>query len=99
MSSSDARAPLLRGVSQYDVDFVIPRKGIDLPLAIDPFLLFKSRDSEYRALHGSVLDVFNAGIRAVHAEQLDEARRILRFPEVPEIGLGYSSSSRRGSGV
>jgi hypothetical protein len=99
MSSSNARAPLLRGVSQYEVDFVIPRKGIDLPLAIDPFLLFKSRNPEYRALHGSVLDVFNAGIRAVHAGQLDKARRILTFPEVVEIGLGYSSSSRRGSGV
>jgi hypothetical protein len=99
MNCNDARAPLLRGVSQYEVDFVIPRKGIDLPLAIDPFLLFKSRDPEYRALHDLVLNVFNAGIRAVNAGQLDGARTILTFPEVAEIGLGYSSSSRRGSGV
>lgn len=99
MSTNESRAPLLRGVSQYEVDFVIPRKGVDLPLGIDPFLLFKSRDPEYRSLHGLVLDVFNAGVRAVHAGRLDEARGILTFPEVPEVGLGYAVSSRRGSGV
>src|SRR6266851_5110209 len=99
MTSSDSHAPLIRGVSQYDVDFVIPRKGVDIPLGIDPFLLFKSRDPEYRNLHGVVLNVFNAGVQAVRLGRLDDARRILTFPEVPEIGLGYARTSRRGSGV
>jgi hypothetical protein len=41
MNAADARAPLIQGVSQYEVDFVIPRAGIDVPVGIDPFLLFK----------------------------------------------------------
>lgn len=99
MKRTDSHAPLLRGVSQYEVDFVIPRKGIDLPLGIDPFLLFKSRDPDYRNLHTLVLNVFNAGVAAVRSGNLDEARGVLTFPEVPEVGLGYAASSRRGSGV
>jgi hypothetical protein len=91
--------PLLRGISQYDVDFVIPRKGVDLPLGIDPFLLFKSRDPEYRELHDIVLSVFNAGIDSVRAGDIAQAKSILTFPEVSEIGLGYTRTSRRGSGV
>ena len=99
MPSNSSHAPLLRGISPYDVDFVIPLKGVDIPLGIDPFLLFKSRDPEYRELHGLVLNVFNAGIAAVRAGDTSRARSILTFPEVPEIGLGYTQRSRRGSGV
>jgi hypothetical protein len=99
MPRNSSHTPLLRGISQYDVDFVIPLKGVDIPLGIDPFLLFKSRDPEYRELHGLVLNVFNAGIAAVRAGDIALARSILRFPEVPEIGLGYTQKSRRGSGV
>lgn len=99
MPKNSSYEPLLRGISQYDVDFVIPRKGVDIPLGIDPFLLFKSRDPEYRELHGLVLNVFNAGVASVRAGDIALARSILTFPEVPEIGLGYTQGSRRGSGV
>ena len=99
MNSSDARAPLLTGVSQYEVDFVIPRIAIDLPLGIDPFLLYKSRDPDYRELHGRLLEVFNLGIAAIKRGDLDEAARILDFPEVSAIGLGYTQGGKRGSGV
>jgi hypothetical protein len=99
MNSSDPRAPLLTGVSQYDVDFVIPRVGIDVPVGIDPFLLYKSRDAEYRRLHDLLLEVFNSGITAVRRGRLEEAARILDFPEVSAIGLGYTQRSKRGSGV
>ena len=40
-------ALLLPHVSQYVVDFVIPRIGVDIPVCIDPFLLFKSRHPEF----------------------------------------------------
>lgn len=99
MAANDSYAPLIRGVSQFEVDFVIPRKGVDIPLGIDPFLLFKSRDPEYRSLHALLLSVFNAGIQAVRSRALEDAQDILTFPEVPEIGLGYARTSRRGSGV
>ena len=61
---------LLQGVSQYDVDFVIPRLGVDLPLGIDPFLMFKSRDEEFRRLHQVIIDHFNAGIQQFVREGL-----------------------------
>src|SRR6267378_5058772 len=99
MTPSDARSPLLSGVSQYDVDFVIPRVGVDVPVGIDPFLLYKSRDPDYRQLHDRLLEAFNAGIAAIKAGKLQEASRILNFPEVSAIGLGYTQGSKRGSGV
>jgi hypothetical protein len=99
MNAADARAPLIQGVSQYEVDFVIPRAGIDVPVGIDPFLLFKSRDPEYRRMHIQLLAVFNDGIAAVRNGNLGEANRILDFPEVSPIGMGYTRLGKRGSGV
>jgi hypothetical protein len=96
---NNPRAPLLPGISQYEVDFVIPRIGIDLPLGIDPFLLFKSRDPELRRLHQLVLEAFNAGIEAIRHGSSGEARQLLDFPEVNAIGFGYSRDAKRGSGV
>lgn len=93
------RAPLISNVSQYDVDFVIPRLGVDLPLGIDPFLLFKSRDPEYRSLHATLIRAFNAGVEAVRRGALNEATRIFDFPEVSAVGLGYTRDGKRGSGV
>ena len=97
--SPNPNAPLLPHISQYEVDFVIPRIGVDMPLGIDPFLLFKSRDPEYRKLHQILIGVFNAGIDALRRGAHVEAQRVFDFPEVAEIGLGYTQKSRRGSGV
>jgi hypothetical protein len=99
MSTLDPRAPLLPHLSQYQLDFVIPRIGIDLPLGIDPFLLFKSRDSEYRRLHTLLIATFNAGVAAIREGNTDEAHRLFDFPEVSAIGLGYTQGGKRGSGV
>lgn len=100
MSFSAAdHAPLLPSVSQFEVDFVIPRVGVDLPLGIDPFLLFKSRDPALAALHAQILDVFNAGIEAVRDGRLDDARRLFHFPEPAEIGLGHTKNGKRGAGL
>ncbi len=96
---SKAGALLLPHVSQYDVDFVIPRIGVDIPVGIDPFLLFKSRNPEFRQLHQQLLDAFNAGIDAVKRGSPDEARAILDFPEESAIGFGYTKKGKGGSGV
>lgn len=90
---------LLSGISQFEVDFVIPRVGIDLPIGIDPFLLFKSRDTILANLHTSILKVFNKGIEFVRDKKISEAKQLFDFPEVAEIGLGYSKKSKQGSGV
>jgi hypothetical protein len=99
MKADGRHKPLLIGISQYEVDFVIPRVGADVPVGIDPFLLYKSRDVEYRELHGVLTGAFNAGISAVRRGALSEARQILDFPEVSAIGLGYTRNSKKGSGV
>jgi hypothetical protein len=99
MSTADPNAPLIRNISQYDVDFVIPRVGVDVPVGIDPFLLYKSRDPEYRTLHASLVSAFNAGIDAIRRGKRSEAVRLFDFPEVSAIGMGYTRGSKRGSGV
>ncbi len=94
-----SRSPLIPGLSQFDVDFVIPRIGVDLPLGIDPFLLFKSRDPELAALHDTIIEVFNLGVETVRRKDTNGALYLFDFPEVTEIGLGYTTKSKRGSGV
>lgn len=91
--------PLIREISQFDVDFVIPRIGIDLPLGIDPFLLYKSRDPQFQSLHDQILQVFASGAELVKQSKLREVAALFHFPEVPEIGFGYSSGGKRGSGI
>lgn len=91
--------PLLAQVSQYDVDFVIPRVGVDLPLGIDPFLLFKSRDKTLSKIHSTLLTAFNTGLDFIRKGNLSYARDYFVYPEVPEIGLGYTKKGKRGSGV
>jgi hypothetical protein len=81
------------------VDFVIPRVGVDLPLGIDPFLMYKSRDEEFRKLHQLLVDHFNSGIEAVKQHRLALAEEIFDFPEVSPIGFGYTKSGKRGSGL
>jgi len=99
MDPANPRALLLTGVSQYDVDFVIPRVGVDTPVGIDPFLLYKSRDPEVRKLHDLLIDAFNVGIDAVRLGDLAYARALFDFPEVAAIGFGYTQVGKRGSGV
>jgi len=86
-------------LKQLEVDFVIPQEVEDLPLCIDPFLLYKSRDPELRRLHDLVVGHFGAGVNAIRLGHTEEAERILDFPEVSEIGFGYGSKNKRGSGL
>jgi hypothetical protein len=100
MSDDRTRSqPILAGVSQYEVDFVIPRVGVDIPVGVDPFLLFKSRDPGLRGLHEIVIEAFRIGVDLVKNGRITDARELLRFPEVPEIGLGYTQKGKRGSGL
>jgi hypothetical protein len=92
-------APLITGVSQFEVDFVVPRVGTDLPLGIDPFLLYKSRDVVLRSLHTQMVDHFNRGLTLIHKGQRQKVLDLFSFPEVSEIGMGYARKGKKGSGV
>lgn len=42
-------------IRQDEVDFVVPHLREDLPLYLDPFLLWKSEDPQHRQLHADLL--------------------------------------------
>src|SRR3989442_1018151 len=99
MADARSNKPLISGVSPYQVDFVVPKLGIDLPLGIDPFLLFKSRDAQFKTLHDSILRAFNFGFELIRHGEYDKATNLLTFPEVAQLGLGYTTKGKRGTGV
>jgi len=46
-------------VTQEAVDFAIPFLDEDIPLYLDPFLLWKSPSQQDNALHGILINSFN----------------------------------------
>lgn len=85
--------------SQMEVDFVVPDLAQDLPVCIDPFLLFKSTDPTLRDLHTKVVGVFNYGIELFCSGRLEELTRLIDFPEANEIGFGYTEGAIAGHGL
>ena len=85
--------------SQRDVVFVIPRLDVDLPLAIDPFLLYKAKRGDLQEAHADLLGMFAEALDAFRNGNEAGARALLRFPEVREIRFGYAESSIAGAGV
>lgn len=85
--------------TQAEVDFVIPRLDQDLPLCIDPFLLYKSRDDTLRHLHGQLVKLFNNSIVLFREGKRGEMDELIDFPEANEIGFGYCEEGVRGSGL
>jgi hypothetical protein len=96
MTSDSVLFPHLK---QLQVDFVIPRLVGDLPLCIDPFLLYKSRDPELRLLHDRLIEHFADGMSTFASGNQEAAEQILTFPEVSEVGFGYGSKDKSGSGL
>lgn len=73
----------------------------DLPLFIDPFLLFNSSKKEYRFLHDNMIkylrflrDTSTSGLLGV-----GELRAWFTFSEVKQNWLGFSEVGNRGSGL
>lgn len=86
-------------LTQHDVDFVIPRLDSDIPLCIDPFLLFKSKRQDLRAAHDLLLGIFFSAFDAIRNGNDERARRLLDFPEVREIRFGYTEVGIEGRGI
>lgn len=84
-------------VAQSDVDFAIPFLDEDIPLYVDPFLLWKSPSLQDQALHTSLVNSFNHLGYLARRGRADEAKRILVLAsECDEVGLGVS---KRRKGV
>jgi hypothetical protein len=87
-------------IRQDEVDFVVPHLREDLPLYIDPFLLWKSDRSDYQEQHAVLLGFIEHVRRHVVAGRIAKARTLLAGVTEPvEIGLGYAAGSKRGSAL
>ncbi|SHG01615.1 hypothetical protein [Flavobacterium defluvii] len=73
----------------------------DLPLFIDPFLLFGSKKSEYKELHNQILKylVFLKDKSEIGVTNIGEIRSWYLFPEVKQNWFGYSKVGNGGSGL
>lgn len=62
---------------QEEIDFAIPFLDEDIPLYVDPFLLWKINSQQDNALHNSIVNLFNQlGMLYISGKEL-EARKVL----------------------
>lgn len=74
----------------------------DLPLFIDPFLLFNSTDSEYQKIHHEMIDylLFLQRQPEKHPKLPSGMRKAwYSFSEVKQTWLGFSLSGNAGRGM
>lgn len=74
----------------------------DLPLFIDPFLLFNSKKKEYQNLHKEIINYLTF-LRNKSSNGFEIKSGLVKswytFPEVSQIWLGYSSNGSGGNGL
>src|SRR5208282_2938912 len=73
----------------------------DLPLFIDPFLLFNSKKPEYRSLHDEILKyvAFLRDMSLTEGINRGLLKNWFLFPEVKQNWLGFSEIGNEGSGL
>jgi hypothetical protein len=80
----------------FDVSLVA-----DLPLFIDPFLLFASDNPDYRKLHDGIIDYLRFLKAKAAGKPLDAAltKSLYSFKEVKQNWLGFTRSGNSGAGL
>jgi hypothetical protein len=79
--------------TQEEVDFAIPFLDEDIPLYLDPFLLWKSPALQDNALHTSLLVSFNnLGHQYKNGNESDVIKILKNASECKEVGLGNSKT-------
>jgi hypothetical protein len=77
--------------AQAEVDFAIPFFQEDIPLYVDPFLLWRSASQQDNTLHTGVVNSFNRLNWLLQKGREDEAiQNLIIASECDEIGLGVS---------
>src|SRR6476660_5675590 len=78
---------------QEEVDFAIPFIDEDIPLYVDPFLLWKSPSMQDNSLHTSITNSFNhLGYLLKQGRNKDAEEILIRASECSEVGLGNSKT-------
>lgn len=87
---------VLEGYGAFNVSLIN-----DLPLFIDPFLLFDSEKQEYKALHEEIIRYVKFLRDASSDDSINKGLldSWFRFPEVSQNWLGFSKTGNRGSGL
>jgi hypothetical protein len=84
---------------QDEVDFAIPFLDEDIPLYVDPFLLWKINSQQDNALHTSVLNSFNQiGHLFIRGKESETTKILIELTECNEVGLG-NSKTRQGKRI
>ena len=81
--------------TQAQLDFAIAFLDEDIPLYVDPFLLWKSPSQQDQSLHTSIINSFNNLNFLVQKGKIDQARdNLILASECQEIGLGLSKKRK-----
>ena len=84
---------------QSELDFAIQFFDEDIPLYIDPFLLWKSPSQQDQALHTTIINSFNHLNFLLKKGKKNEAIvNLINLSECSEVGLGVSKS-RKGLNI
>jgi hypothetical protein len=92
----NVKPQILEGYGAFDVSLIN-----DLPLFIDPFLLFNSNKKEYKVLHENMLNYLRF-LREKAQENrisLGLLKAWYMFPEIKQNWLGFSKCGNGGSGL
>jgi len=82
-------------LQQAELDFAIPFLEEDIPLYVDPFLLWKSPSFQDKSLHGAILNSFNnLGFMVKKGTTGKAIQQVIIASECEEVGLGVSSSKK-----
>jgi len=87
---------LIENYGAFDISLVS-----DLPLFIDPFLLFNSNKEEYQVLHDGIIDYLHF-LKEKSANNLTDTGLIsawYKFPEVYQNWFGFSINGNKGRGL
>ena len=84
---------------QNDLDFAIPFLNEDIPLYVDPFLIWTSPSLLDKGLHQMIIAAFNNLGTLVRGGKKDEAlEQLITASECDEVGLG-NSAARQGKRI
>lgn len=78
-------------ISQSEADFAIPFLDEDIPLYLDPFLLWRSPSQQDNALHTAVVNSFNhLGYLEKQGKHSQAVDILAALSECDEVGFGHS---------
>ncbi|MFL5352283.1 hypothetical protein [Archangium sp.] len=85
--------------AQAELDFAIPFLEEDIPLYVDPFLLWRSPSQQDQSLHTAMVNSFNRQNWLMRKGKEDEAlNNLILASECDEVGLGVSAN-RKGKRI